>query len=470
MRSRKRRRVFVLGLDCAEPSLVFDLWKEDLPVLNKLAAYGCWGRLRSSIPAITIPAWSSMLTSRDPGVLGVYGFRNRADSSYYRMETADSTQIHPPRVWDYLGDAGLNSVLIGIPQTYPVQPVRGRMVSGILTPDITRSCTWPQAWRDEIRGIAPTYDFDARPFRTARKDWLLEKIRDMTEARFAVVESAIARPDWDFFMVVEIGLDRMHHGFWNYFDPAHFEYQPGNRYEDAIREYYIRVDSRLGECLELLRPEDAVLVVSDHGAQAVQGWICVNEWLWREGYLVLHEEPAGGIVPFTKVEIDWAHTRVWGAGGYYGRFFFNLQGREPEGMVPPGEVEDLCAELSDRITSIPSPAGEPLDTRVFRPSQMYQECNGLPPDLIVYFDNLRWRSAGSFGHNGIYSFQNDTGPDGCNHAEDGLFILHDPASPFGGMEVEGAQLMDVTPWIMDLFNLEKPAYLQGRSLQVVQGR
>ncbi|MBN1265970.1 MAG: alkaline phosphatase family protein [Anaerolineales bacterium] len=464
MGHRSKRRMFVLGLDCAEPKLVFDLWKDHLPVLKNLAARGCWGKLRSSTPAITVPAWSSMLSSRDPGVLGVYGFRNRADTSYYRMEIADNSVIHQPRVWDYLGDAGYDSILIGIPQTYPVRSVRGRLVSGILTPDIEKPCTWPQEWRDEIRRLAPQYDFDARPFRTERKDWLLEKIHSMTEAHFTVADSILDSPDWDFFMLVEIGLDRMHHGFWNYFDPTHFEYEPGNPYEKVIFDYYVWMDTKLGEWLDRLSPEDVVLVVSDHGAHAVQGWICINEWLWREGYLTLFEEPQGGVVPFTKVEVDWSRTRAWGAGGYYGRIFFNIEGREPEGVVKPEMVEDLREELCERIAAVPSHTGEPLDTRVYTPDRIYQQVNGLPPDLLVYFDNLRWRSAGSFGHDGIYSFKNDTGPDGCNHAEDGLFILYDPAALQGGREVIGAQLMDVAPWILDTFGVSRPDSLQGKSM------
>lgn len=78
-RRRKPRRVLVIGLDCAGPDLVFEQFRDDLPNLNRLAASGTWGELQSSLPCITVPAWSSMLTSRDPGTLGFYGFRNRAD-------------------------------------------------------------------------------------------------------------------------------------------------------------------------------------------------------------------------------------------------------------------------------------------------------------------------------------------------------------------------------------------------------
>jgi predicted AlkP superfamily phosphohydrolase/phosphomutase len=79
LHKRKHLKVFVIGLDCAAPELVFDTWRDQLPNLRQLMERGIYGELLSSVPAITVPAWSSMLSSKDPGVLGFYGFRNRAD-------------------------------------------------------------------------------------------------------------------------------------------------------------------------------------------------------------------------------------------------------------------------------------------------------------------------------------------------------------------------------------------------------
>ena len=75
-------RVCVIGLDCAPPELVFDRWRDELPNLRRLMDSGVWGPLESTIPPITVPAWMSMMTGKDPGTLGVYGFRNRRDHSY----------------------------------------------------------------------------------------------------------------------------------------------------------------------------------------------------------------------------------------------------------------------------------------------------------------------------------------------------------------------------------------------------
>ena len=59
----------------------------------------------------------------------------------------------------------------------------------------------------------------------------------------------------------------------------------GNRFENAIFYYYRFVDTQIGELLEFADSQTTVFVASDHGAKKMEGSICINEWLIREGYL-----------------------------------------------------------------------------------------------------------------------------------------------------------------------------------------
>jgi len=111
------RRLFVIGLDCAEPSLVFDHWANDLPHMKKLMEAGTYGELESTIPPITVPAWTCMLTGKDPGELGFYGFHNRADYSYEQMSIATSAAVKHTRVWGRASASGQRVVVVGVPQT-----------------------------------------------------------------------------------------------------------------------------------------------------------------------------------------------------------------------------------------------------------------------------------------------------------------------------------------------------------------
>ena len=458
-------RVFVIGLDCAAPELVFDRWRDELPNLSRLAEQGLWGELESCTPAITVPAWSSMLSSRDPGVLGIYGFRNRADHSYDKLTTANGTAVKHRRVWDYLSEARKTSVVVGVPQTYPVKPLNGYLISDFLTPSTQNDFAHPSSLKREVLRIAPEYDFDVRQFRTDDKEWLLRQIYEMTENRFRVLDHLLTTKRWDFFMFVEIGVDRMHHAFWSYHDPQHFRYAPGNPFEQAIHDYYTYIDRKIGTWLEKLGPDTAVLVVSDHGAKRMDGGICLNEWLWRNGYLAFKQDPEPGkIVRFEDLEVDWERTVAWGSGGYYGRVFLNVRDREPQGTIEPSAYESVRRELAAKLTAIPDEQGRDIGTRVFFPEEIYQEVNGVAPDMIVYFGDLFWRAVGTVGYGSTYTYDNDTGPDDCNHAQNGMFILHDPRRPDERGQVLGAQLMDIAPTLLELMDVPVPEEMQGRPL------
>jgi ATP sulfurylase len=458
-RREGQRKVVVIGLDCATPQLVFDQWRDKLPNLRKLMEGGTYGELESSVPPITVPAWMSMMTSKDPGRLGFYGFRNRADYSYDRMRIANSTAVAEDTVWDILSRVGKRVILVGVPQTYPVKPTNGYIISCFLTPSTQNQYTYPADLRGEIEALVGDYVLDVENFRSDDKDDLLRQIYDMTEKRFKVVRHLMGEKEWDFFMLVEMGVDRIHHAFWKYFDPQHPKHAAGSRYATAIEDYYRYLDGEIGEILAMLDEDTAVLVVSDHGARHMEGGICINEWLSKEGYLRLKEEPSS-IVPLEKVEIDWAHTKAWGAGGYYGRLFLNVQGREPQGTIPPADYERVRDEIAQKLSEIADEKGVNIGTVSYKPQEVYRECRNVPPDLMVYFGNLGWRSVGSMGHGGIRTRENDIGPDDANHARRGIFIMYDPREKGRG-QVEALHLMDVAPTVLDLFGLSIPADMQG---------
>jgi len=448
-------KLFVIGLDCFDPTLAFDWWLGDLPNLKRLVQTGTYGLLESTIPPITVPAWSCMLTGKDPGQQGFYGFRNRADHSYEQMSIATADAVRYPRVWDRVSAAGGASIVVGVPQTYPVHPINGVMVSSFLTPSTLSAYTHPAELKHEIERTVGEYMLDVPNFRTDDKVRLLQDIYRMSRQRFDLVEHLLrSGREWDFFMFVDMGPDRIHHGMWKYIDPRHPKYRAGNPYENTVRKYYQFLDGRIGRLLDMLPQDAAVLVMSDHGAQAMEGGICINDWLIQGGYLTLLDKPAG-VVPLERCEIDWSKTVAWGAGGYYGRLFLNVEGREPQGAIPPDQVPQVTADIAARLEALTDPEDRYIGTRVFSPEAVYAEQNNIPPDLIVYFGNLGWRSVGSVGNPAIHVFENDTGPDDANHAQHGMYILRQPGQA-SSRRVDHTWRA-VAPTMLDLLGIDVPA-------------
>lgn len=451
-------RMLIIGLDGLVPELAFDRYIGVMPNLKNLMESATWGELESTHPPITVPAWMAMATGQDPGTLGVYGFRHRRTHTYTDLWTANAASFDTKAVWDYLGLHGLRTCLVGLPPSYPPTPLPGWRVGCFLTPDKNRIFTYPPELGNEVLEVAPNYRFDVT-FRTDDRDSLLRELYTMTQDRFRVISHLMTTLPWDLFWFHEIGTDRIHHAFWKFTDPQHPKYQHGNPYENVIRDYYQFIDAQLGELLSHVDDQTTILVVSDHGAMATHGVFALNDWLVQEGYLTLNARPSPG-TPLERSNVDWCHTVAWAMGGYYARVYLNVEGREPAGIIPPEHYESTLSEIASAIQHIQGPHGEPMNTRVFRPQDIYRDHRGDPPDLMVYFDNLAWRAGGTLGWDNVFLPDNDTGPDDAVHSQYGCFVLRRPGHTKSERRY-GLSIYDVAPTIMDIFGLEIPREMEG---------
>ncbi len=465
-------RVAVIGLDSVPPSLLFDRLMDRLPNFRRLYREGLHGPLRTCDPPITVPAWMVMMTGKSPGKLGIYGFRHRKAGSYTDGYIVNSTHVREETVWDALAAAGKKSVVLGVPPGYPPRPLKdGNVVSCFLTPSKDRPFTYPEGLKKEILDLTGgSYGFDVT-FRTEDRDAIKKELFEMTRTRLEVAKYLASRKQWDFFIMHEIGFDRLHHAFWKYFDPSHPKYVRGNKYEHIAEEYYEMFDRGLGELLGTF-PRDAVtFVLSDHGSKGMKGGFCVNQWLEEEGYLKFRAKPAPA-TDLDKADIDWGKTKAWGWGGYYARIFFNVEGREPKGVVPRAALDAEKGALARKVMSIKDPDGRAMSNEVFEPDRLYGTALGDKPDLMVYFDGLDWRSAGTVGHGSLYLSENDTGPDDSVHSMDGVFMAHAPGRDLGGKELRGLRIQDIGPTLLRLYGLryKDEAGLDGRPVpEVVEG-
>ncbi len=432
--------VLVIGLDCVPPALAFDRYRAIMPNLTALAERGTHGTLRSSAPPITVPAWTCMTTGRDPGELGIYGFRNRVEGSY-ALRVATARDVRHKRVFARASEAGHRVASLFVPLTSPPTPVRGEMVSGFLHQG--GPSTFPAALEDELLSVGERVT-DVDGFRSGDLARIEREIFAMTDYHFDVAEHIQRTRRPELAMMVALGPDRLHHAFWRYLDPAHPRFVADGPFAGIGERYYAQVDERLGRLIEIAGSGTDVLVVSDHGARTMERGVCINEFLMNEGWLVLEERPTSP-TPFSKLKVDWRRTRAWAAGGYYSRVFLNVRGREPAGIV---EDEDRARD--ELVALLRGMDG--ADVRVDVPEEVYRATRGFPPDLMVYFDDLASRALGSVGHGHVFVSENDLGEDGCNHDWNGILVAAGPGVKGRGRQ-DGAVITDVATMVTDLLGL-----------------
>lgn len=462
--SSQFNKVLVVGLDSAEPSLLFDKWINRLPTFQGIMENGIYGKLRSTIPPITVPAWMSMMTGKTPGDLGIYGFRNKEKVEDKFLKTVDATEIKERKIWDIIAMEGKKSIINGVPLTFPVRRINGNLVSCFMTPSLGSKFTYPVSLQNELIGKFKDINFDVKGFRRKRPEQLNEEIREYTKQQFDITEHLIRTKKWDFAAMVEMGTDRVQHAFWHYMDKEHVLHNPDPYYKDVILNHYKYVDSRVKRLIDLVPDDTLIIIVSDHGAKRMDGGFCINEWLIERGYLVLKSYPKD-ITSVESLDIDWVKTRAYAFGGYYGRLFIN------EEQIPREQSKLLIREIKEEIENMKFPQSlEPMMNRLYLPADIYPSVKNYPPQGIVYINELNWRVIGSVGHKTTLIDYNDTGLDGSNHSQLGIFMcvhkkdkqLKRPKDTLDSyLDVS---IYDITPTIIDAFNIKYTDDFTGKSI------
>jgi len=450
-------KTMIIGLDCAAPQLVFDLWADQLPNLLRLRKSGQAGILKSCHPPITVPAWAVMTSGRDAGELGIYGFRNRISTDSPDLSTADAGLVRFPRLWDLMTAAGLPSIVIGVPLTWPPSAVNGVVLSGPLTPSGAKNFIQPPALAPIFKRHFPEYRFDIAGFRNLNPDELIRQVSTMTRTRFRAARYFLSKREWRFFMMVEIGLDRLQHGLWHHFMEDSAGFIPDSPYRDALRQYYILLDTEIGRLLEFADGQTDIWVVSDHGAKSFHGAFAINNWLKQNGYLSIHSTQ----VPLAQA-MDRDLTKVWAEGGYYGRLFINRLQRP----VSSAETEQWLDGIESGLNQVILPDGQLLKAEIIRPGKVFRAVNGLAPDGLLYLNDLHLRLSARFADEQLFLPENDTGPDGANHAFEGMYIVNGAQITAGLAQLD---IGDITPLVLQRMDLPLPRGIQPAGALIQKG-
>ncbi len=498
-------RVVILGLDAASPALV-RRWLADLPNIRRLTEEGTWGVLHSTVPPLTFPAWPCMVTGMNPAKVGIFGLRYRREGAY-RFSTPNSTIWRGPAVWEVASNAGLRVIVFNVPGTYPPSKVNGLMVSG--GPAAAHSnavITYPEGLKARLDRVVDGYRIGLEQrFDDGSRGDQVEAWRRLMEHQQQALEYLMDTEPWNLVFAVSMALDRICHSFWKYLDPQHPDYDPEEaaRFGDVIRSVYVWEDRRLGRIMERMRPEDLLLVVSDHGSAPKYQSISINRWLIDNGYLVLedgaftrgshrpnpflhwalslhrrhglirrltrplrqtrlrdavadaHFIRSQGQLPLHMLPIDWSLSSAFHLGG--GCIYLNAAGREPEGIVKAGaDYERLRARIATELMALANPDdGSPLFAQAYVREEIYDgPFLAGAPDLITVPADPRWGLGGAVGNEVL----EPPGISGTHHPE-GIFMAW-------GRDVAAAQMLeasilDIAPTALHALGLPVPQDCDG---------
>jgi predicted AlkP superfamily phosphohydrolase/phosphomutase len=394
-----KNRIMVIGLDAASLDIIEPMVEQgDLPNLAGVFKIGSRGKLTSTYPALTPPAWTTLLTGKNPGKHGVFDFYSKPyDPTAVSLTSYNSIQC--ATLWENLAHTDLKFGIVNYPFTYPPPDLNGFLISGIDTPNEEVSYSYPRDLVSELRSHGIDYRINLLGESSPKElDQLLEWMFQIEKVRKDAILYLIRNKPWDVFIGVFMLLDRVQHLFWHLHDSEYPSEQQGvNNLLDGVQKAYKLIDGFIGEILSALDENTYVVIASDHGFAKREQIFLTNAWLRKEKLLAVNEfnlfaflrnprfhevqKPGSvilsrlGLSPLRKIlpksilerryrfrvplfkspgeAVDWSKTKAYSSA--YG-IYINLKDRTPYGIVSPGrEYDDIREQILKGLSEFPDP-------------------------------------------------------------------------------------------------------------------
>lgn len=519
-------RVFIIGWDGATWDLIKPWIAEGkLPNIAKLIEEGSSGPLRSTLPPMTFPAWSSFMTGVNPGKHGIFDFMRQTPGKY-DLEFVNGGQRKAPSFWQLLSEAGRKVISISVPCTFPPEPVNGIMVSGFDAPGLggsgsrvdSRGMYPPELFEelDKAVGGHPVGSFPMGEINAGRPEVAIQKIVEAVREKAETTKYLMQNKEWDCCMILFGESDGVGHHFWKYCDPESPLYSETDNLRDSIYRVYEELDKQIAELRALLPEDTRILMMSDHGFGGVSNWVLYpNCWLHEHEMIKFRGGASRGysrMVDWAKLRavaflparvkrmiyrllrgrlgsiessvryamIDWNNSQAYfEENPYYPVLRINLKGREANGVVEPGEeYERVRDELIEKLEDWRHPeTGERIVLKAYRREEVYSgQCLDEAPDILIH-----WAENEGYTYSFKVSSKSKdlawakavdphkpenlaffTGKSG-SHRDDGIFLAHGPGIA-AGRQVEDAKIIDFAPTILHLLGVPTPEDMDGQLL------
>ncbi|NVM20224.1 MAG: alkaline phosphatase family protein [Desulfobacterales bacterium] len=497
-------KVVVIGLDGGSFAVIDPLIKEGkLPNIARLIEEGVRGDLESTVPPVTGPAWASFMTGKSPGAHSLFDFVKRVPNESAR-QIVNYNHIKSKTLWSILSEQGKKIGIINVPITYPPSEVSGFLISGMLTPSIQSQYTYPASLSQELEAKFGQYVLDIwwQHYGPKRIKRFLQDLMDCTNKRGKIALYLMESREWDLFMTVFIGMDRIQHALWNFLFPLDLRNLSPKEEEirDLIIEYYQLVDSIIGKLVAAVDGNGNLVIMSDHGFGPLNGKLYINKWLEDLGLLTYDRTKINRyrtthrlasllrsivsnmdllrlrkMLMIAKARetrttcgfldcIDWSRTVAYAASNTEQGIYLNLEGREPYGIVKPGgDWEETRDFIIEKLRELKHPeTKEKLASRIYKREDIYSgPYVNDAPDIIFLLREGQYLADVQPSNYLIErpSWKTGTG----THRMEGVFIGYG-RDIRNGIHISNARIIDVAPTVLNLMNVPIPDDMDGRVL------
>jgi len=482
-------KVFVLGLDGATFDIINPLMEEDvIPNIKSLLNNGATGPLQTVFPPVTAPAWLSLATGLNPGKTGVFDYINRTRAESETFVPISSKYYEKRAIWDYLNEEGLRVGIFNYPTLSPPPQVNGFAVSGM--EGKKGNMCFPTKLEAELDEVTNGYESRLNlrnPKYKKSIDLFFEDINRIIKKQALALKHLVQTQEWDFFFAVFSFTDWMGHVLWKDIDERHPLYDPRTspdvkvKFEDAWR----KIDTIIGELLNILPNDTNFIIVSDHGMGPLESVFFPNVWIERKGWL-------------KKKNLGWKrflieNVKFFSEGSdnkYYNAFLHFLRSKilkingtidlidlknswaySPEHNTMFGcinltqkgkKIDGFKEQLIQEVKNLPRNIEGIERVQVYLPEEIYSgPYINLSPDIFFVLNDYKSTVEIDFSNKPFVpspSIEMRTG----GHQTDGVFFAK--GASFKNIAVQDVSILDITPTVMALYDLEVSSEFDGKVL------
>ncbi|MGA1869339.1 MAG: alkaline phosphatase family protein [bacterium] len=439
------RRLYVLSLDGVPYSFLQEEFKKgNLPYLNKLFREGSFRQMNSTLPPISSVAWSTYMTGKNPAAHNIFGFIDRVPSTL-KLYIPMAKDMKAKTIWDFLSARRKKIIVINLPVTSPPRQVNGILIGGFLAPTLEKA-VYPSSLIPKLKELGYKIDIDAQQARKDRNKFI-DDLYYSTNRRLETATYLMNTQPWDFFHLHIMGTDRIGHFLWKRWEENDPYFAP------KFNHYFKTLDEYIGTILIPSidnHDNSALLFLSDHGFCKLRKEVYINTFLQNIGWLRFKSD--------TTQNLYEMHPESKAYSLIPGRIYLNVKNREIHGCIDKGrDYERICRELADILIDMKDPlSGERMIKQIYKGSDIYQgPFAHLAPDLVLIPVN-GYELKGEIN---TPSWIMESELDGMHTYNDAFVFIRDHK-----IVKEECSIIDVTPTIFNLMNIDIDAVFDGQCL------